>query len=273
MIPDIWANDVLAMVAHDLRNPLTCIEGYATTLQLVSMSEDEKEQVIHRILSCTRWASVLVNDLMDAVAVEQGRLSMHRQAVTLDSVLDEAAQGFEIVCREKRIHLKLLRSKGPFLVMADPIRIRQVLHNLISNAVKHVGPEGHILVSAHHSGSKAVIEVMDNGAGIDPKDQPHLFEKFFRRGEPSRGSLGLGLYIAHAIVEAHEGAIGVRSDGLGKGATFHFTLPIFKPEEAYLQYKKAKRSDTPLPRKLSAQARPGLLDGGVNGFSDGRLPH
>lgn len=265
MIPEILFNDVLAMVAHDLRNPLTCIEGYAINLQTLSLTEAEKADSLNRIVSCSRWAAVLVNDLLDAVAIERGRFTLRRRAVALESVLKETIEAFSLACRTRHVRLTLDISHESFLVMADPIRVRQVLHNFLNNALKHVPPQGHIAVSAHHTGGQAVVEVTDNGTGIAPEDQAQVFDKFFRKDDPSSGSLGLGLYIARSIIEGHGGSIGVRSEGLGKGSTFHFSLPAFKPERTYAEFKKSKAADTPIPWRLPSPLLSdlGLANGGL----------
>lgn len=250
--------ELLPIVAHDLRNPIACIQGYAELLLARDPSPAERKQMLDRIVSCSRFAERIVEDLLDAEAAERGELSVKPRQAPASGLLRRAVELAEHCAQAKGVRLTL---RGPDVdapVLADPARIVQVLQNLLANAIRHSeAGTGAVEVRLHEAGEELVVEVSDNGRGIAPERLKRIFEKFYRGDEESgRGSLGLGLYIARSIVAQHGGRLWARSAGPGKGASFYFSLPKYDPEAAYREHKRRQGCATPPPRRLSEPAGP-----------------
>ncbi|MBI4051365.1 MAG: HAMP domain-containing histidine kinase, partial [Elusimicrobia bacterium] len=220
-------SDFYLKLAHDLRNPLSCIDGYSQLLLKSSgtASKDQEEDALKRISFCSQQALGLLEELMDDEAIRKGDFRLNPAPVLLENLLRQVVQGFEIVCQTKGISLQLQPLDGRTLIVADSKRVMQVLFNLMSNAVRHTPKKGSIIVSLDMEQDYARICVVDTGEGIAPKEQKKIFRKFYRSGKNS-GGLGLGLNICREIVSQHNGEIGVASEGIGKGSCFYFTLPL-----------------------------------------------
>lgn len=221
-----------AMVSHDLRSPLTSMRFLLNLLSAGSFGElsekgqkkvEAAESDVDRLLS-------LINDLLDAERLEQGRLDIDRRTVEIDSVVERAVRSVSPIGESKRVKIETTLAKE--LVYADSDRIVQVLVNLISNALKYAPFDSVISVSARKRDNFAVIEVMDSGPGIPTEKQGALFERFKQvsASDANTGS-GLGLFICKAIISQHGGEIGVASD-FGHGSTFWFTLPLSREGQA-----------------------------------------
>lgn len=232
--------DFVSMAAHELRTPLTSIRGYAQTLQeeLAALPPQQKESV-DRLVVSAKTLSDLIDNLLNVSRIEQGTFKVDVVATDMTEVIENTLKGFREVANVKNQKLVYdpLDEKLPF-VLADPLRIGQVLSNLLANAVTYTPPHGTITVSVmknHVQGNpreQFIISVKDTGQGIPKAAQPRLFTKFFRvSGALEQGSkgTGLGLFISKSIVEMHRGKIWVDSD-LGKGAKFYFSLPIAQQE-------------------------------------------
>lgn len=249
------AEELLAIAAHDLRNPLTCIEGYAQLLLSRELPPEERAKMLQRIVSCSRFAEQIVEDVLDASALDRGALPVRKSQVALPGVLRQALETMEPAAAVRGATLTLRCPQAPRAVLADAARIAQVVQNLVGNALKHLpAAGGRVEVSVDDRGLEIQIEVLDNGSGIEPAQLDRLFQKYYQAEGRCRSSLGLGLHIAKSIVEAHGGAIWARSEGLGLGACFAFTLPAYDPERAYLGYKAARGVATPPPRPVPRRA-------------------
>ncbi|HBL17216.1 MAG TPA: hypothetical protein DD417_10845 [Elusimicrobia bacterium] len=221
-----FTDDRLAMVAHDLKNPLQCIAGYANLMLRRMLSEQERDRALQGIISSSRWAAQIVEDLNDLASLDRGGLALDDKPFRLDLVIQEVVESFGITAADKEVSLVYEPLCSCMLVQGDPQRLRRVLDNLLANALKHVRPKsGSILVSAGRRAGRAWVEVSDNGCGIDPSDQPFLFDKFFQGSRERRDGLGLGLFIAKTILQAHGGDIAVCSAGLDKGTSFELHIP------------------------------------------------
>ncbi|MBI4345690.1 MAG: HAMP domain-containing histidine kinase [Elusimicrobia bacterium] len=243
--------ELVAVVAHDLRNPLACIEGYAEFMMSRDLPAAERAKLLARILSCSRFMEQVIGDLLDLSAIEGGGFAVRKTQVRLSEVLAAAAESLAHSAESRGAALEVRGAPSAHWVQADPARIQQIVQNLVSNALKHVAQgTGRVEIVLHEFHDEFIIEVSDNGTGIDAANLDRLFDKFFRADPESKGSLGLGLFIARALVEAHDGRIWARSEGPGKGAQFFFSLPKFDPERAFAEYKAARGVPTPPPRKL-----------------------
>lgn len=217
----------LAMVTHELRNPITVITGFG---QLLKRRGAFSEPAVETILQQSERMERLVNDLLEASRVQIGQLQLQRHWVDL---VAEARACVEHVQFQTGAHaIRIEAPDRPLEGWWDRDRLGQVLANLVTNAVKYSPDGGDVLITLQSLGTEARVSVRDWGRGIAPDKLPHLFERFFRTDSfQAARSLGLGLYIARGIVESHGGRIWAESDGIGMGSTFTFTLPYDEPAE------------------------------------------
>ncbi|WP_460794994.1 sensor histidine kinase [Microbacterium sp. GXF0217] len=222
-------DDLVASVSHELRTPLTSILGY---LELVLDTDDLSPRARRGLEVAERNAGRLLDiiaDLLSVAADDHGGivLSIAPEQVRIDEIVRSAIEALEARASERRIELD---GSGieEVTAIADPLRIRQVVDNVIGNAVKYNSDGGRVEIGATHDGDHAWIVIRDHGPGISPTELPRLFERFFRADAVRRTSMhgsGLGLSISRDIVRAHGGEITVQSE-LGKGATFVVRLPL-----------------------------------------------
>jgi len=218
-------DEVLAVVSHDLRNPISAIAMCARILREAPPNDDaEREKMLTAITEATAWMQRLIRDLLDVSAIEAGRLSVERQPAALASIVSTAVGMVSGEAEQHSIDLRVdLPAELP-VVSVDASRIVQVITNLLGNAIKFTAPGGTITVRAASGPAPVVVSVEDTGIGIDRDALPRVFDRFWQaRPTPRRGS-GLGLAIARGIVEAHGGRIWAESEP-GRGSVFSFTLP------------------------------------------------
>ncbi|MEO8909960.1 MAG: HAMP domain-containing sensor histidine kinase [Gemmatimonadaceae bacterium] len=218
--------EILRIVAHDLRSPLNTI-SMATSL-LIEEPGPEQARVSHlRIIKRSgERMNHLIQDLLSVTSIEAGRLSIAPRKVTVRAMLDEAAEMLGPIAREKSIAFSVSAADDLPPVRADSARMLQVLTNLVGNAVKFTPAGGSITVSATRSEGKVVCSVTDSGPGIPAAQIPRLFGKFWQAKRGDGRGVGLGLAIARGIVEAHGGTIDVQST-VGQGSVFSFALPVW----------------------------------------------
>lgn len=216
----------LSIISHDLKTPLTVILGQAQLL-IGAIEAEQKERAIRSaqaILVSAKRMGAMVEDLTDATLSKTGRLALSRQMLDLEQFIAEVTQRLAGALDMGRVRL-VVSEKLP-LVLADQDRLERILINLLANALKYSAPNSEVTVRLEWQDEEVVVSVMDWGVGISPEDLPHLFDEFYRSKRVEKtGGLGLGLYIAKMLVEAHGGRIWVRSR-LGVGSTFIFTLPV-----------------------------------------------
>ncbi|HEY2065557.1 MAG TPA: PAS domain-containing sensor histidine kinase [Gemmatimonadaceae bacterium] len=219
-------DDVLAAVAHDLRDPLGTMSICARTLLADEQPTVESVREIASLLQrSTDWMDRLIRDLSDVSSIEAGRLSLYRRSVAPTVVLAETIHLHAVPASAAGVALELDVPRGLPDVHADPERLLQAFGNLVTNALKFTQRGGRIILHAERDPVGVRFTVEDSGAGIAPDLLPHVFDRFWNRppGGGVRGS-GLGLAIVRGIVEAHGGSIGVESE-LTKGSRFSLTLP------------------------------------------------
>jgi len=223
-------NGFLGMAAHDLRNPNVLIRLYLN--QLVESLEGTNEiqrTWINKIQSISRSMMTLIDDFLDVSNVEAGQLQLDVNPVKLNVFITDNYEDNKSITEKKSITLKLDLKKELPIVDIDSDRINQVINNLITNAMKYSAPNTEIILSVEVIDKEVVVSVIDQGQGIHPDDLNKLFKMFGKtRGKPTANekSTGLGLVICKHIVEAHGGRIWVESEGIAKGSTFKFTLPL-----------------------------------------------
>ena len=218
--------EFLAMVSHELRTPLTSVKGSIATLLDPSTTLNPAEtHQFHQIIDTqTDRMRELIADLLDVARIESGTLSVLPKPVEVADLIAEAHKAFQSGGAKHELHTEFAPDLP--LIMADRLRIIQVLCNLLSNAARYSPDRLPIRVSASREGLLVVISVSDKGKGIPAESLPNLFGKFSRKdAEEQRGDTGLGLAICKGIVEAHGGRIWAESDGPGMGTTVTFTVP------------------------------------------------
>jgi len=213
-------------VSHDLRSPLTSVIGYTELVERAGQLNESQREFLGRIKDSVRHITSLVNELLDLGSIEAG-IDTHREYVQLEGILRYTVDMLHGQIKSKR--LKIQTEVAPKLpaLRANPMRLRQVFDNVIGNAIKYSNANAEIQISLRAEGDQVILQVTDQGPGIPPEDQPHIFDKFYRGkniGSNIAGS-GLGLAIVKNIVESHQGRIWVES-ALGKGSSFFIVLPV-----------------------------------------------
>jgi signal transduction histidine kinase len=219
--------DFVSLVSHELRSPMASVIGSARTLQQRwrELSPEQRESFLALIAHETSRLADLIGDVLDTSRIEAGTFSYSFADVDLAQLVRDSAAAAEHGQDEVAIRAVV---RGPLpVVRGDRDRLRQVLVNLIDNAVKYSPPGDEVHVEAASSNGRVVIEVRDRGPGISPEHQRVIFEKFGRVqvGESAKPGTGLGLFIARSIAEAHGGSLEVRS-APERGATFRLSLPV-----------------------------------------------
>jgi signal transduction histidine kinase len=214
-------------VSHELKTPLTVIQGHAAKM---GDAPDDREGWLasRRIIADeAKRLTQLVDNLLTLSRLESPSFTLDRAPLNFGALLEEAILQLSDLAEERHLALSLNVTPGLPRVEGDRARLKQVVLNLLDNAIKYTPPDGAITVSAHAADGKLVCAVQDSGEGIPPDDLPYIFDKLYRarraRGRPVEGS-GLGLTLAQQIIRAHGGDITVQSE-LGHGTTFTFTLP------------------------------------------------
>ena len=217
-------DDVLAVVAHDLRNPVHTILGAAGVVEVIPTGEAHTRHV-QMIQRAARRMERLISDLLDVASIESGTLSVRTAPIDLTTLVPEALELIEGQARERNIKIQREIDPGIPMVMGDHDRLMQVLSNLLGNAIKFTPEGGNVRVRVTRSGEEVLVSVADTGIGISPGDLPHVFERFWRAPNAKEKGAGLGLSIASGIIEAHRGRIWAESK-LGVGTTITFALPV-----------------------------------------------
>lgn len=222
--------DLLNMISHEIRTPLTALLGYGEFLEEGTYGPLNPEQleVLHKMMQSGKDLLLLLNNLLDMSRLEAGRLTLDRQPTPLRELIDHAVEQVEFLARRKELAIDVCCVPEDLpLVWVDPIRIIQVLVNLLGNAIRFTDAHGTITIGAEPQGDMVEVWVRDTGIGITPEAQQRLFQRFSQVESVKRyGGTGLGLSITKELLALHGGAIRVESEP-GKGATFRFTLPVW----------------------------------------------
>ena len=218
-------DDVLAVVAHDLRNPLNTVTmAIGLMLENTPVERTQERRQVEIVRRAADRMNRMIQDLLDVKRMESGRLGIEVQPEDVDVIINDMIEMLRPLAVGSSIALESSVPEGLPPVLADSARIQQVLSNLVGNAVKFTPREGRITVCAEQVGGEIRFGVIDTGPGIPPEQVPHIFGQFWQASSSDRRGIGLGLAIAKGIVEAHKGTIWVESQ-VGLGSTFYFTLP------------------------------------------------
>ena len=218
----------LAVLGHELRNPLAPIQTAAEVLRLTVGKTESAQKCLDIIMRQTRYMSALVEDVFDVARVASGRLAMNRELLDVNAIVDIAVEQMRPKIDERAHDIVVTHATGHAWVEGDKVRMTQVIGNLLANAIRYTPSGGVITVAVSVSPDTVAIEVADNGVGISADLMPDLFEMFAQANpSPNRGDggLGLGLPLVKALVEAHGGSIAPESHGVGQGSRFVVHLP------------------------------------------------
>jgi PAS domain S-box-containing protein len=225
-------SDFVNAVSHDLRSPLSGILIATHLIPQLGLINEAQHEMLETVENRVKSMSALIDDLLDVGKIEAG-IDIDMEPCPISPIIGEVIHSLMHLAENKPIQLISQIDNDLPLIMANSTRLRQVMNNLISNAIKYTHPEGRVVVKGFRQDNEIRIQVIDDGIGIPATDQPHIFEKFYRvRGDHMAGikGTGLGLALAKGIVEKHRGRIWLESV-LGEGSTFTIALPIFEPVE------------------------------------------
>jgi PAS domain S-box-containing protein len=232
---DRQKDEFLAMLAHELRNPLAPIYSASELLSRTLSTQPQAQAAIATIKRQTTQLTRLVDDLLDVSRITQGRVDLKRVTLDLSSVIAQALETVEPLIREKRHEVFITADYKPLYVSGDFVRLVQCVNNLLTNAAKYTDAGGHIHIETRAKDDVAVIVIVDTGVGMSPALLPRVFDLFVqsdRTLDRSQGGLGIGLSVVKRLVEMHGGRIEARSAGVGRGSTFEISLPLVPPPAA-----------------------------------------
>ena len=225
---DRMKNEFVHTLSHDLRSPLTAILGYTELVERTGPLNDNQSEYLKRIQSSIQHITSLANDLLDLGRLEAG-FDARRESMQLESVLRYTLDLYEAQVKKKNIGLQVEIASDLPPLRANPIRIRQMLDNLIGNAIKYTPGRGNVRVSLMSEERQLILRVRDDGPGIPAGEHLRVFDKFYRASNVPQGAggSGLGLAIVKSIVDSHQGRVWVES-AVGKGSTFFVVLPAYE---------------------------------------------
>ncbi len=223
-------NDFVHTVSHDLRSPLTAVLGYAELLERAGSLTEQQREFLQRIQGSVQNITALVNELLDLGRLEAG-FDARRETVQLENIVRYSVGLLDSLVRKKNLDLQLKIATGLPGLRANPIRIRQMIDNLIGNAINYTPDGGRILVRLAAEDQQIILEVTDTGPGIPREEQTRIFDKFYRGSNvaETKGT-GLGLAIVKSIVDNYRGRVWVESS-LGQGSSFFVVLPASEQKE------------------------------------------
>ena len=239
----------LAMLSHELRNPLAPIMSAAHTLRLALLADPRLGRAAEIIERQARYQARLLDDLLEVNRIAHGKIELKREEVPFQAAVRHAVESCRPAIEAKSLRLGVEVPEDALVVLADPVRLAQVVTNLLTNAVKFTQDAGSIRLTVVEEPGQVVMRVQDTGIGITPEMLPHVFDMFAQAEislDRSTGGLGVGLTLAKSLTEMQGGQIEAYSSGLGKGAVFTLRLPRHRTEPA-----KRKVPHLPLGRRVA----------------------
>jgi signal transduction histidine kinase len=238
-------DEFLAMLGHELRNPLAPIRNALHVLQ-VRPTDDPLVQQLHAMMARqVGHMARLVDDLLDASRLARGKIELRREPTDLALTFQRVVEAVRPLIEERRHHLEVRPPAEPVSLHADPVRLEQVLFNLLTNAAKYTEPGGRIELSGQREGGTVVLRVRDTGMGIRPEMLPRIFDLFAQDHGPERTGegLGIGLTLVKSLVELHGGSVEAHSGGPGQGSEFVVRLPAQPPAGPGLQSREGQEAE------------------------------
>ncbi|MFP2932162.1 ATP-binding protein [Pyxidicoccus sp. 3LG] len=239
----------LAMLGHELRNPLAPIVSSMELLRLRGLAQTPEHEVIRRQLG---HVVRLVDDLLDLARIVRGQMSLHRTSVELSDVVGRAVEAVGPLIEQRRHTLTVDVPRTGLTVWGDPDRLTQVVSNLLTNAAKYTPPGGTLRVRAEGQAGEVVLSVADDGEGVAPELAESIFAPFVqgpRSVDRTVGGLGIGLALVHSVVTAHGGRVALHSEGPGRGSTFTVWLPRHTAAVESPATQEDRPAQAPCPRR------------------------
>ena len=245
-------NEFLALLAHELRNPLATIRNAVSILRKTSGDAGSVDSTCGMLERQVSHMVRLVDDLLDVSRITRNKIELRKERVELAAIIHHSVEACRPLAESAQLNVSVSLPPAPLYLHADPVRLAQVFSNILNNACKYTEPGGRISFSAERQGSDVVVTVKDTGMGIPPDKLDSVFEMFTqidRTLERSQGGLGIGLTLAKRLVEMHDGTISAHSEGPGRGSEFVVRLPILigTPKA---ETPKPTAEPTALPRRI-----------------------
>jgi signal transduction histidine kinase/ActR/RegA family two-component response regulator len=263
---DVRRNEFLAMLGHELRNPLAPIRNAVKIMKQRGSDDPDlcwaRDVVDHQV----RQLSQLVDDLLEISRVTSGKVRLHKEPVDVATIVAFAVETSRPVLDAQHHRLSIALPPQPVMVAADSTRMAQVLSNLLNNASKYTNPGGQIRLAAAREGSEVAFRVRDNGIGIPPEMLSTIFDLFTQVDhslDHSQGGLGLGLTLVRSVVEMHGGTVRAESDGLSRGSEFIVKLPVLREAGANIEPPRAVSAQAPAKPSVHAARRVLVVDDNV----------
>ena len=221
-------NDFLAILGHELRNPLAAISG---GVDFIKLGEENQEQITEMLGRNVKIMSSMLDDLLDLSRIDSGSIKLDQSVFEMKGLVQSTVFEFKPLFASKNQQIKLKVAKGNTLIKGDPIRLEQVISNLLTNAQKFTPENGEVEVSVEGKDQRLYVKIKDNGIGLEGEDLT-IFEPF-SQVNPSKGNkgLGIGLALVKRFTEMHEGEVMVESEGENKGSLFTLSFPLVEPKE------------------------------------------
>ncbi len=256
-------NEFIAMLAHELRNPLAAISTAVHILKMKGPTQPElvwgRDVIGRQVKQLTR----LIDDLLDVSRITTGKIQLKRSDIDIRDVINRASESVQQLIASREHELTLAIQDGPLPAFADPSRLEQVVTNLLTNAAKFTDCGGKLTVSAEHEGGSIIVRVLDNGVGIAPELKPVIFD-LFTQIEPApdrgHGGLGIGLTLVKSLVEMHGGAVEVRSEGAGQGSEFTVRIPSTETSRNETRTRDSNPSHDEVARSAGKRSRVLVVD-------------
>lgn len=222
-------NELIGVINHELKTPITAVLSGIEVIKArgTEKFDESQKKLLDLMQESGREMLKLANNLLDLSKIEAGKIVIYQEHFPLINMIEEVLLALKPEIDRKKINVLSKMDKSIGMIYADSIRLKQVIFNLVDNAVKYTGDGGTINITAKDLGSKITFEVADSGIGIKKENLGEIFNKFAKRVAGYRGT-GLGLYISKSFIEAHKGSIEVESE-YGKGTTFKLFLPKVQP--------------------------------------------
>ncbi len=229
---DSAKSEFISIASHQLRTPLTATKGYTSLILEGTYGEisDSVKNALGKVYTANERLIQLVEDLLNISRIESGKMKYNFKRINVFDIMASLDDTFKLMAQKKNIEFKMKMPNKEIMVFVDPLKIREVISNLIDNAIKYT-EKGFVHVNVECDEENIKIIIKDSGIGISKKNQEHLFTKFSRGKDSARlymEGTGLGLFVGKNIVEAHNGRIIVKSDGIKKGSCFTLELPKVK---------------------------------------------
>jgi signal transduction histidine kinase/CheY-like chemotaxis protein len=249
---DVRKNEFLAMLAHELRNPLAAISSAIQFLRIQGPADPSLQRARDAADRQAGHMTSLLDDLLDVSRVTQGKVTLKKSDIDLASAVESAVDATMPLIKEKGLKFYMSTPQELLILNADPVRLTQVVSNLLHNAAKYTPYGGEIRLSVECDKDHAAIRVRDNGVGIEPKLLPYVFDLFVqsdRSPDRAQGGLGIGLTLVRTLVEMHGGRVEARSDGPSKGSEFIVRFPLSQTQKNIPQ-KEATKAGVTGPRRI-----------------------